>query len=106
MSQVTPRNIVMHARTPVLILATLLLLAGCGSPEKRAADYLVKAQEFYDAGDYVKARLEAQNAAQVEPKNAQARFLLAEIAEQQKEYQQMFGHLTWRWTKIRATWKR
>lgn len=83
----------MHARTPVLILVTTLLLLGCGSPEKRAADYLVKAQEFYDAGDYVKARLEAQNAAQVEPKNAKARFMLAEIAEQQKEYQQMFGHL-------------
>ncbi|MDH5254898.1 MAG: tetratricopeptide repeat protein, partial [Gammaproteobacteria bacterium] len=83
----------MHVRTPVLILATALLLIGCGSPEKRAADYLVKAQDFYDAGDYVKARLEAQNAAQVEPKNAKARFLLAEIAEQQKEYQQMFGHL-------------
>jgi len=83
----------MNARTPLLVVAAALLLTACGSPEKRAADYLVKAQEFYDAGDYVKARLEAQNAAQVEPKNAQARFLLAEIAEQQKEFQQMFGHL-------------
>ncbi len=83
----------MQARTPVLVLATMLLLIGCGSPEQRAAGYLVKAQEFYDAGDYVKARLEAQNAAQVEPKNAKARFLLAEIAEKQKEFQQMFGHL-------------
>ncbi|MBL8200249.1 MAG: tetratricopeptide repeat protein [Chromatiales bacterium] len=83
----------MHARTPFLVLAATLLLVACGSPEKRAADYIAKAQEFYDAGDYVKARLEAQNAAQVEPKNAQARYLLAEIAEQQQEYQQMFGHL-------------
>ncbi len=77
----------------LLVATTAILLAACGSPEKRAADYLVKAQEHYDAGDYVKARLEAQNAAQVEPKNAKARYLLAEIAEQQKEYQQMFGHL-------------
>lgn len=83
----------MHSRTPLLIVAAAVLLAACGSPEKRAADYLVKAQEFYDAGDYVKARLEAQNAAQVEPKSAKARYLLAEIAEQQKEYPQMFGHL-------------
>lgn len=83
----------MNARTPLLVVAAALLLTACGSPEKRAADYIAKAQEFYDAGDYVKARLEAQNAAQVEPKNAQARFLLAEIAEQQKEFQQMFGHL-------------
>ncbi len=83
----------MRSRTPLLIITAALLLTACGSPEKRAADYLVKAQEFYDAGDYVKARLEAQNAAQVEPKSAKARYLLAEIAEQQKEYQQMFGHL-------------
>lgn len=83
----------MQTRSTLPVLALALLLAACGSPEKRAADYLVKAQEFYDAGDYTKARLEAQNAAQVEPKNAKARFLLAEIAEQQKEYQQMFGHL-------------
>lgn len=83
----------MQARTPLLVVAAALLLVACGSPEKRAADYLAKAQEFYDAGDYVKARLEAQNAAQVEPKNSKARYLLAEIAEQEKEYQQMFGHL-------------
>jgi len=83
----------MQTRTSLLIVAAALLLTACGSPEKRAADYLVKAQEFYDAGDYVKARLEAQNAAQVEPKSAKARYLLAEVAEQQKEYQQMFGHL-------------
>ncbi|MEO7385393.1 MAG: tetratricopeptide repeat protein [Gammaproteobacteria bacterium] len=82
----------MSTRTCLLIAAAVLLTA-CGSPEKRAAGYIAKAQEFYDAKDYVKARLEAQNAAQVEPKNAKARYLLAEIAEQQKEYQQMFGHL-------------
>ena len=83
----------MHMKTPVLVLALALLVGACGSPEKRAADYLVKAQQFYDEGDWVKARLEAQNAAQVEPKNAKARFLLAQIAEQEQEYQQMFGHL-------------
>lgn len=83
----------MQARTSLLVIGTALMLVACGSPEKRAADYLVKAQEFYDAGDYVKARLEAQNAAQVEPKNSKARYMLAEIAEQQQEYQQMFGHL-------------
>jgi tetratricopeptide (TPR) repeat protein len=77
----------------LLVITAAVLLAACGSPEKRAADYLVKAQQHYDAGDYVKARLEAQNAAQVEPKNAKARYLLAEIAEQEKQYQQMFGHL-------------
>lgn len=74
-------------------LVAVLLLVACASPEERAAEYLVKAQAFYDEGEYVKAKLEAQNAAQVEPKNSQARYLLALVAEQEQEYQQMFGHL-------------
>lgn len=74
-------------------LVAVLLLVACASPEERAAEYLVKAQAFYDKGEYTKAKLEAQNAAQVEPKNSKARYLLALVAEQDQEYQQMFGHL-------------
>ena len=83
----------MHARSSLLIVAAALLLAACGSPEQRAADYVAKAQTLYDAGDYVKARLQAQNAMQVEPKNAKALYLLALVAEQTQDYQKMFGHL-------------
>ena len=38
------RNIAMRSRTSLLIITAALLLTACGSPEKRAADYLVKAQ--------------------------------------------------------------
>jgi tetratricopeptide (TPR) repeat protein len=78
----------------VLAVAIATTLAGCGTPEERAAKYITNAQQLFDAKDYDKARIEAQNAAQINPKNADARFLLAKIAEEQKEYQQMFGHLT------------
>jgi tetratricopeptide (TPR) repeat protein len=81
-----------HAKK-LLGLGLILLLAACASPEERAADYLVKAQAFYDEGELVKAKLEAQNAAQVEPKNSKARYLLALIAEKDEKYQEMFGHL-------------
>ncbi|MCL4780244.1 MAG: tetratricopeptide repeat protein [Gammaproteobacteria bacterium] len=81
-----------HAKK-LLGLGLILLLAACASPEERAADYLVKAQAFYDEGELVKAKLEAQNAAQVEPKNSRARYLLALIAEKDEKYQEMFGHL-------------
>lgn len=77
----------------LIVIAAALMLGACGSPEERAADYIAKAQALYDKGEFLKARLEAQNAAQVEPKNAKARYLLAQIAEENKEYQQMFGHL-------------
>lgn len=75
------------------IAALAVTLAACGTPEERAAKYIATAQSLYDAGDYTKAKLEAQNAAQINPKNANARYLLAQIAEKQEEYQAMFGHL-------------
>lgn len=81
-----------HAKR-LLGLGLFLLLAACASPEERAAEYLVKAQAFYDEGELVKAKIEAQNAAQVEPKNSKARYLLALIAEKDEKYQEMFGHL-------------
>jgi tetratricopeptide (TPR) repeat protein len=84
----------MQVRKSLLILSVAVLLAACGSPEQRAADYLEKAQKLYDDGDFVKARIEAQNAAQLEPKNAKARYILALVAEEEKQFQQMFGHLT------------
>jgi tetratricopeptide (TPR) repeat protein len=79
-------------RAGILVTATLLL-AACASPEERAAGYLKRADELYAAGDYVKAKLEAQNAAQIEPKNARAHFLLALIAEQQQEFRPMVQRL-------------
>jgi tetratricopeptide (TPR) repeat protein len=77
----------------VAVLVAVLVLAGCASPEERAAEYMKQAQAFYDAGDYVKAKLEAQNAAQIEPKNAQAHYLLALVAEQQQEFRPMVQRL-------------
>jgi tetratricopeptide (TPR) repeat protein len=80
---------------PRAIAVTLLAaaLAACGTPEERASKYVASAQALLDEGDFVKAKLEAQNAAQINPKDAQARFILARVAEEQKEYGQMFGHL-------------
>jgi tetratricopeptide (TPR) repeat protein len=75
------------------IAALAATLVACGTPEERAAKYIATAQSLYDAGDYTKAKLEAQNAAQINPKDANARYLLAQIAEKQEEYQAMFGHL-------------
>jgi tetratricopeptide (TPR) repeat protein len=77
----------------LITLAAVILLVACGSREDRAAKYLFKAEGFYAAGEYVKARLEAQNAVQVEPRNAKARYLLALVAERDEDYKAMFGHL-------------
>lgn len=78
---------------PILAAALLALLAACASPAEKAAAYVAKAQKLYEAGSYEQAGLEARNAAQVEPKNAKARYLMALIAEQKEDYKGMFGHL-------------
>jgi len=80
-----------RAIVPAVLIGALL--AGCGSPEERAAGYMAKAQALYDNGDYVAAKLEAQNAAQIAPKDAQAHYLLALIAEQQQEFRPMVQRL-------------
>lgn len=76
-------------------IATLVcvLLAGCSSPDERAAAYLAKAQELYEEGDYTTARIEAMNAAQIQPRNAEVRYLLAEIEESEQNFRQAIGHL-------------
>ncbi len=80
-------------RTLSLFVFAVTLVAACGSPEERAATYLKEAQAYYDAGDYVKAKLEARNAAQIQPRNADARYLLALIAEKDGDFRKMIGHL-------------
>ncbi|TDJ48250.1 MAG: tetratricopeptide repeat protein, partial [Gammaproteobacteria bacterium] len=76
-----------------IIALSGLLIAGCGSPEERSAAYLTKAQTLYDAEDYTAARIEAMNAAQIEPRNADVRYLLAEIEEKGQDFRKAIGHL-------------
>jgi tetratricopeptide (TPR) repeat protein len=77
----------------ILIYIIFIFLVGCGKPEERAAEYLQKAQGLYEQGDYVAAKLEAQNAAQIQPKNAAAHYLLAQIAEKQQDFRPMVQRL-------------
>jgi len=84
---------VTNNRAVVIALATVILTTACAPPEERVANYLAKAQKSLDAGDYSKARLEAQNAAQIDPKNANARYVLALVAEQKGDIPALFGHL-------------
>ena len=80
-----------YVKTVFLLL--VLLMAACSDPAERAAQYVEQAQRYYDAGDFVSARVEAKNAAQVDPKNARAHYLLALVAGQDGDVKQMFTHL-------------
>lgn len=82
------------SKTIVACIIAALLLTACGSPEERAVEYLARAQDSFDQGNFVQAKLEARNAVQIQPKNAKARYLLGLLAERDQEYRAMFGHLT------------
>ncbi len=73
----------MLTKSFVHILSALLLvglLAACSSGEDRQVKYLERAQAYYDADDLDKARIEARNVLQINPKNTDARQLLGEIS--------------------------
>jgi tetratricopeptide (TPR) repeat protein len=84
---------ILRAARPFCVLLILGFMFACAPPEQRAAEHLDKAQRLFESGDIVKAELEAKNAAQIEPKNAEARYLLAVIAEQNQRFREMVGNL-------------
>jgi tetratricopeptide (TPR) repeat protein len=70
-----------------------LLLSACESPAERASGYLESAENLFEKGDIMKAEIDVKNALQIQPKNANARFLLARINEARQEFQDMASNL-------------
>ena len=74
----------------LIMIMTIMTLAGCGGAEERKAVYLEKAKLSLDAGDLDKARIELKNVLQIDPKDAQAHFQLGKIFEQKEEYKKAY----------------
>ena len=84
----------MRLQLSIFILPIIFTaLCACGSAEDRTEAYMTRAQALFESGDYTNARLEARNAAQIAPKNAEIRYLLALIAEQDQQFRMMVGNL-------------
>jgi tetratricopeptide (TPR) repeat protein len=77
-----------------LVLLTLVtLLAACTSPEEKALEYYESGQALLESGDPVKAKLEFQNALQINEKMAPAWYGLALVAEKEADWPKMFALL-------------
>lgn len=74
------------------MIALAVSLYGCGDSADRELEYFNKAQQFADAENYNKAKIELKNVLQINPKNPEARFLLAELAEKDKDYRAAYGN--------------
>lgn len=75
------------------VTLSLIMLCACSGKDERQADYLSKAQQLFNDEDIVKAEIEVKNALQINGDNGDARYLLAQIMEKKKNWQQMYGHL-------------
>jgi tetratricopeptide (TPR) repeat protein len=77
----------------LLLITSILVVAGCGSSEERQAKYLSKAQTYFDQENYEKVRVELKNVLQINPKNADALYLYALIEEKKQDWSKMYGNL-------------
>jgi tetratricopeptide (TPR) repeat protein len=76
-----------------MVLAVLILVAACGSPDEKKMAFFEKGKSLLEAGDIVSARLEFKNAIQIDPDFAQAYHYLGKIELRQKNGKAAFGAL-------------
>lgn len=67
-------------------IAMAFLLLSCGGPQARKAQYRAKAQEYIQAGNFSKARVALRNVLKIDPKDAEAYFLVAQVEEKEKNW--------------------
>src|SRR5437868_6494335 len=75
----------------IIILIVAVLLVACGGPEERKAKYRERAQEYLEAGNYPKARVALRNVLKIDPKDADAYFLFAQVEEKEKNWRNAVG---------------
>ncbi len=80
-----------------IVLITMLCLAtviavGCGGAEQRKAKYLARGKEYLTQENYDKADVELKNVIQIDPKNAEAYFLIGQVDEKKQDWQSAFGN--------------
>lgn len=71
-----------HTAIAVLMLGLL----ACGGPQERKAQYRAKAQDYIQAGNFAKARVALRNVLKIDPKDADAYFLVAQVEEKEKNW--------------------
>lgn len=80
-------------RRLLLPLLAVGLLAACSGPDAKKAKFLGNGKALYGKGEYVKARLELKNAIQIDPKYAEAHYLLGMVELKQGNLGSAFAEL-------------
>jgi len=77
----------------LLLASSFCLVIGCHSAAENTQKYLTKGMDYYQKGDYTKARIELKNVLQINDKQADAFYYLALIDEKEKNWQSMYENL-------------
>jgi tetratricopeptide (TPR) repeat protein len=81
---------ILHA---VGIIALMLALTACSSPEEKAAGYIISGDDLFQEGDLNKAEVQYKNALQVNQNLPDAWFGLAKIHERRAEWKRAYSVL-------------
>lgn len=83
----------MIERVKYAVVVTLVLgLAACGGPEERKANYRLRAQEYLQDGNFPKARVALRNVLKIDPKDAEAYYLYAQVEEKERNWRNAFAN--------------
>ncbi|NOS80336.1 MAG: tetratricopeptide repeat protein [Nitrospira sp.] len=74
-----------------MVVVLMIGLVGCGGPEERKAKHRLKAQEYFEQGNYPKARVALRNVLKIDPKDSEAYFLYAQVEEKEKNWRNAVG---------------
>ena len=70
----------------VALVLAVVLLSGCGGPEEHKAKYRLRAQEYFQQGNFPKARVAIRNVLKIDPKDVEAYFLYAQVEEKERNW--------------------
>ena len=76
----------------MLVVGLLAAIVGCGGPEEKKAGYLAKAQGYIQDGNLPKARVALRNVLKIDPKDAEAYYVFAEVEEKEKNWKEAFSN--------------
>ena len=74
----------------IVLAATLAFVAACDDPKKSEAEHFNRGKAYFEEKQYDKARVEFQNAYQINPTNAEALYHIGLIAEARQKWREAF----------------
>jgi len=75
----------MKTRNFIILFVTIACTA-CGGPEERKAKYFSLAHEYLGSANYPKARVALRNVLKIDPQDAEAYYLFAQVEEKEKNW--------------------